>query len=75
MPVFYFDIHRAHDRTQDEIGCDLPDCGMAFREARERIRRIARAESLSDAERARTFMRVTYSDRSELFNLPFDLGI
>ncbi|UMY17840.1 hypothetical protein MMB17_00270 [Methylobacterium organophilum] len=75
MPLFYFNIHRPEVSLQDEEGADCPDCGMAFRKAKQIIGRIRDEEQLSDDVVAKTFLQVTYVDGSELFFLPFNLRL
>ncbi|HEV2541507.1 MAG TPA: hypothetical protein VGU70_01960 [Methylobacterium sp.] len=74
MPLFHFELCR-NGRTIGETETrDCPDCGMAFRAAREMIRTLREADALRDAAREHT-LRVSYVDHSTLFDLPFNLRI
>ncbi|KQQ14285.1 hypothetical protein ASF53_10760 [Methylobacterium sp. Leaf123] len=74
MPLFHFELcqnGRTVGRTETR---DCPDCGMAFRAARDMIRTLREADTLPDGAREHT-LRVSYVDHSTLFDLPFNLGI
>ncbi len=75
MPLFFFNVCRDGVWTEDRVGGDYPDCGMAFRAARDMIHRLRTEENLPADKLPGTRLQVTYADRSELFDLPFDLGI
>ncbi len=53
---------------------DCPDCGMAFRAARDMIHTLRETDTLPGDDREHT-LRVSYVDHSTLFDLPFNLGI
>ena len=74
MPLFHFELCRDGRKIGRTETRDCPDCGMAFRAAREMIRALREAKALPDGARNHT-LRVSYVDHSLLFDLPFDLGI
>lgn len=74
MPFFHFELCRNGRRVGPRETRDCPDCGMAFRAAREMIHALRAADTLPNDARDHT-LRVSYVDHSTLFDLPFDLGI
>ena len=75
MARFFFNVYRNGAWSRDEVGQEWPDCGMAFRAAKGIIAAILRDDAPSEEDRAAMLLQVTYDDRSELFRLPFTLGI
>ncbi len=74
MTIFHFELCRNGQRIGPTESRDCPDCGMAFRAARDMIRSLRDGDSLPNGAREHT-LRVTYVDHSLLFDLPFDLRI
>jgi uncharacterized C2H2 Zn-finger protein len=74
MPLFHFELCRNGRTIGGTETRDCPDCGMAFRAARDMIRTLREADTLRDQAREHT-LRVSYVDHSTLFDLPFNLGI
>lgn len=74
MTIFHFELCRNGERIGAIESRDCPDCGMAFRAARDMIRSYRDEDSLPNGARDHT-LRVTYVDHSLLFDLPFDLRI
>ena len=75
MCVFHFRICRDGRRAEAGTSGDFADCGMDFRAARAMIARIRAEENLPEHALGGMLLKVTYDDGSELFSLPFDLGI
>lgn len=74
MTIFHFELCRNGQRIGPTETRDCPDCGMAFRAARDMIRNLRDEDSLPNGAREHT-LRVSYVDHSLLFDLPFDLRI
>lgn len=74
MTIFHFELCRNGQRIGPTETRECPDCGMAFRAARDMIRSLRDEDSLPDGARDHT-LRVKYVDHSLLFDLPFDLRI
>ncbi|MFG7490363.1 hypothetical protein D8770_19315 [Methylobacterium sp. DB1607] len=74
MPLFHFELCRDGRKIGRTETRDCPDCGMAFRAARDMIRTLREADTLNDKVRDHT-LRVSYVDHSTLFDLPLNLGI
>jgi hypothetical protein len=74
MPLFHFELCRNGRTIGQTETRDCPDCGMAFRAARDMIRTLREDDNLSEDSREHT-LRVSYVDHSTLFDLPFNLGI
>jgi len=74
MTIFLFELCRNGQRIGPIETRDCPDCGMAFRAARDMIRNLRDEHRLPDGAREHT-LRVSYVDHSLLFDLPFDIRI
>lgn len=74
MTIFHFEVRRDGQGVRPLETRDCPDCGMAFRAARDMIQALREAEILPDGARDHT-LRVSYVDHTPLFDLPFDLRI
>ena len=74
MPLFHFELCRNGRKICRTETRDCPDCGMAFRAARDMIRTLREADTLNDKVRDHP-LRVSYVDHSTLFDLPLNLGI
>ncbi|GJE73317.1 hypothetical protein [Methylorubrum podarium] len=74
MPLFHFALCRNGRTIGPTETRDCPDCGMAFRAAREMIRVLREADALPEGDREHT-LRVSYVDHSTLFDLPLNLRI
>ena len=74
MTIFHFELCRNGQSIGPTETRDCPDCGMAFRAARDMIRNLRDEDSLPNGAREHT-LRVSYVDHSLLFDLPFDIRI
>lgn len=74
MTIFHFELRRNGQRIGPMETRDCPDCGMAFRAARDMIRTLREEDRLAEAARDHT-LQVRYDDHTLLFDLPFDLRL
>lgn len=75
MTLFLFELARDGRNLGKVSSVECPDCGTAFREAKHRIARLRQEMRLPEGELPRFWLRVMYDDGSELFHIPFGVGV